>query len=186
MQWWPYISQRPYNHHILDIIMQMHSGEVGHSTENCRALKFKVQSLLDLRWLTFQEQKPSVDKNPLSGHASGTVNAVMGEEDLSLVRSVIEMKKPMNEVFRAICQAGLYQYEYRPEDKCGFHASTEHSVDECVEFKDFLRDLIDRHILKVSHQKKEGEVFTGEEWTPQRPNPLVIQFSKATNPMPSG
>jgi len=32
-----------------------HSGEVGHSTENCRALKFKVQSLIDSGWLTFQE-----------------------------------------------------------------------------------------------------------------------------------
>jgi len=82
---------------------EYHSGEVGHSTENCQALKFKVQSLLDLGWLTFQEQKPSVDKNPLSGHANGTVNVVMGEEDLSLVRSVLEIKKPMNEVFRAIC-----------------------------------------------------------------------------------
>jgi len=117
---------------------QYHNGEVGHSTENFRALKFKVQSLLDLGWLTFQEQKPSVDKNPLSGHGNGTVNAVMGEEDLSLVRSVIEIKKPMNEVFRAICQVGLYQYEYRPEDKCGFHASIEHFVDECAEFKGFV------------------------------------------------
>jgi len=49
-----------------------------------------------------------------------------------------------------------------------------------------VQDLIDRHILQVSHQKKEGEVFTREEWTPQRPKALVIQFSKAINPMPSG
>jgi len=33
---------------------------------------------------------------------------------------------------------------------------------------------------------KEGEVFTGEEWLPQRPKPLVIQFTKAAGPMPSG
>ena len=87
---------------------EYHSGEVGHFTENCRALKFKVQSLIDSGWLTFQEQKPSVNKNPLSGHSNATVNAVMGEEKPSLVRYVNEMKKPMNEVFRAICQAGLF------------------------------------------------------------------------------
>jgi len=120
-----------------------HSGEVGHSTENCRALKFKVQSLIDSGWLTFQEQKPSVDKNPLTGHANTTVNVVTGEESLGLVRSVAEIKKPLSEVFRAICQAGLFKYEYKTEDKCGFHASTEHPVDECVEFKDFVQDLID-------------------------------------------
>jgi len=135
---------------------EYHSGEVGHSTKNCHALKFKVQSLIDSGWLTFQEQKLSVDKNPLTGHANTTVNVVMGEESLSLVRRVTKMKKPLNEVLRAICQAGLFKYEYKPEDKCGFHASTEHVVDECAEFKDFVQDLIDRHILQVSHQRKEG------------------------------
>jgi len=109
----------------------------------------------------------------------------MEEESLSLVRGVTRIKKPLNEVFRAICQAGLFKYEYKTEDKCGYHASTEHSVDECAEFKDFVQDLIDRHILQVSHQRKEGEVFTGEEWIPQRPRPLVIQFTKAINLGPS-
>jgi len=32
---------------------EYHSGEVGNSTENCRALMFKVQSLIDSGWLTF-------------------------------------------------------------------------------------------------------------------------------------
>ena len=93
---------------------EYHSGEVGHSTENCRALKFKVQSLIDSRWLTFQEQKPSVNKNPLTGHANTTVNVVMEEESPSLVRSMTVMKKPLNEVFGAISQAGLFKYKYRP------------------------------------------------------------------------
>jgi len=164
---------------------EYHSGEIGHSTENCRTLKYKVQSMLDSKWLTFQEQKPSVEKNPLSGHTSSTMNAIMEEGGSILVKSVSEMKKPMNEVFKAFCQAGLFQYEYKSEDKCGFHACTKHSIDECVEFKDFVQDLIDRHVLQVCHQMKEGKVFTGEEWLPQRPKPLVIQFTKATTPMPS-
>ena len=136
--------------------------------------------MLDSGWLTFQEQKPNVEKNPLSGHTNYTVNVVIEEQDLRFVRSVIEMKKPMNEVFRAIFQVGLFQYEYKSRDKCGFHACTKHSIDECVEFKDFVQDLIDRHVLQVCHQRKEGEVFTGEKWLPQRPKPLVIQFTKAT------
>ena len=79
-----------------------------------------------------------MDKSPLAGYANTIVNVVMKEEILSLVRSVTEIKKPLNEVFGAICQVGLFKYEYRPEDKCGFHASTEHSIDECAEFKDFV------------------------------------------------
>ena len=32
---------------------EYHGGEIGHSTENCLALKYKVQSLLDSGWLNF-------------------------------------------------------------------------------------------------------------------------------------
>jgi len=67
---------------------EYHSGEIGHSTENCRALRYKVQSLIDSGWLTFQEQKPSVEKNPLSGHANSTVNAVSVSQGPSLVKQV--------------------------------------------------------------------------------------------------
>ena len=165
---------------------EYHSREVGHSIGNCRALKFKVQSLIDSGWLTFQEQKPNVDKNPLSGHSNATVNVVINEEELSLVRCVNEMKKPMNEVFRAICHAGLFSYEHKLEDKCGFHASTEHSIDECAEFRNYVQDLIDRHVLQVTHQRKEEGVFAGEEWVPQKPKPLVIQFTRPTNSIPAG
>jgi len=96
------------------------------------------------------------------------------------------MKKPINEVFEAICQAGLFQYEYKSEDECGFHACTAHSINECVEFERFVQDLMDKHVLQVCHQRKEGEVFTEEECLPQRLKPLVIQFTKAAAPMSSG
>jgi len=72
---------------------EYHSGEIGHSTENCRALRYKVQSLIDSGWLTFQEQKPNVEKNPLYGHVNSTVNAVSEGQGPSLVKSVAEMKK---------------------------------------------------------------------------------------------
>jgi len=127
-----------------------------------------------------------VDKNPFSGHSNATVNAVIDEEEPSLVRCVNEMKKPTNEVFEAICQAGLFRCEQRTEDGCDFHDSIKHSIDECVEFKNYVQDLIDRHILQVTHQKKEEGVFVGEEWVSQRPKPLVIQFTMPTNSMPIG
>ena len=80
------------------------------------------------------------------------MNAIIEEGGLSLVRNVNEMSKLMNEVFGAICQVGFY--EHRLEYKCDFHANTEHFIGECAEFKDFVQDLIYRHILQVFHQKK--------------------------------
>ena len=41
-----------------------HGGAVGYSTERCLSFKRKVQSVLDVGWLSFQEDKPTVKNNP--------------------------------------------------------------------------------------------------------------------------
>jgi len=52
-----------------------HAGAVGHSIENCRAFKTKVQSLINAGWITFQDQKPSLETNPLSIHGNASTSA---------------------------------------------------------------------------------------------------------------
>ncbi|TYK04059.1 uncharacterized protein E5676_scaffold3019G00010 [Cucumis melo var. makuwa] len=55
-----------------------HAGGVGYSTENCLALKRKVQSLINAGWLSFKKsgEKPNVNENPLSDHENLKVNVV--------------------------------------------------------------------------------------------------------------
>ena len=53
-----------------------HDGVPGHSVEQCVALKHKVQSLIDARWLTFQKDMPNVRTNPLANHRRLAVNTV--------------------------------------------------------------------------------------------------------------
>jgi len=48
----------------------------GHSTERCFPLNYKVQSLIDSEWLTFKEDKPSIENNPLSGHEKTSTNSI--------------------------------------------------------------------------------------------------------------
>ena len=52
-----------------------HENAPGHSIEKCLALKYKVQHLIDAGWLTFQEDRPNVETNPLANHRGGAVNA---------------------------------------------------------------------------------------------------------------
>ena len=42
-----------------------HGGTLGNSVEQCVALKHKVQSLIDMGWLTFQEDGSNVKTNHL-------------------------------------------------------------------------------------------------------------------------
>jgi len=69
------IIQPPYSRYYdVNAKCEYHGGEVGHLTENCQVLKYKVQSLIDSGWLTFQEQKASVEKKPSKVHASTSAN----------------------------------------------------------------------------------------------------------------
>ena len=53
-----------------------HGRTPSHLTEQCMAFKCKVQSLIEAGWLTFQEDRPNVKKNPLANHGGGAVNVV--------------------------------------------------------------------------------------------------------------
>ena len=108
-----------------------HGGVVGHSIENCRVFKFKVQSLIDSGWLTFQENKPNVENNPLSGHAGPSTNDVISEEGQGLIRSVEKLKSSLKDIFSLICQMGYFKLINCSEDSCGFHADNDHSIEEC-------------------------------------------------------
>jgi len=158
-----------------------HDGEIGLSTERCFALKHKVQALIDAGWISFKEDKPNVEANPLAGHASSSTNAIIEDERYDMVRGVNMIQTPMKKIYIVLCQAGYLKVENKQGNECGLHLGISHSIDECSKFKQILQDLIDRHILQIYRQEKEGEVCTqtGEETTLSGPKPVVIRFTKA-------
>ncbi|XVF56240.1 hypothetical protein PTKIN_Ptkin06aG0102900 [Pterospermum kingtungense] len=69
-----------------DLRCDYHNGAVGHDLNNCTALKFRVQSLIDKNVISFNvEGDPNVNKNPLPEH---NVHMVEFDEDDELVAPV--------------------------------------------------------------------------------------------------
>jgi len=68
-------------------------------------------------------------------------------------------------------------------EKCGFHPSAKHSIDECTEFEDVLQNLIDKNFVQVCHGDMEEEVLAqdGAEPCVTLPEPLVIHFTRSTS-----
>ncbi|XP_047148672.1 uncharacterized protein LOC124820924, partial [Vigna umbellata] len=161
-----------------------HGGGVGHSTERCLAFKHKVQTLIDSGWLKFQEDKPSVETNPLSGHGSASTNAVEDERH-ELIRNAGEIRSSRKFIFKALIKVGLLKGDYDEDVTCALHPDDGHSIEECGEFEDILQDLLDRSLMQVCYEDKEGEVFTqiGGESDVTLPESLVIHFTRTT-PMP--
>ena len=72
-----------------------HAGAIGHSTENYRALKFKVQELINAKWLNFKEDAPNVGSNPLPGHGGPSVGVIEEDVKQPLRRKIEDIKTPL-------------------------------------------------------------------------------------------
>ena len=71
---------------------EFHSGAPGHTIENCRAFKCKVQDLIDTKAINFNPVGPNIQNNPMPPHQGGTVRAIEEVNERVLVSKVDEIK----------------------------------------------------------------------------------------------
>ena len=73
-----------------------HSGNRGHSTEDCTALKRRVHDLIKARALAFNnEDIPDVNRNPLSDHQRPKVNAMESDPELLVEKDTRAVRMSM-------------------------------------------------------------------------------------------
>ncbi|RDY12556.1 hypothetical protein CR513_02624, partial [Mucuna pruriens] len=58
---------------------EYHAGAIGHSTKRCWSFKHKVQDLINVGWLGFEENEPNVSTNPLPAHGGQSINTLSHE-----------------------------------------------------------------------------------------------------------
>ena len=98
--------------------------------------------------------------NSLVNHESSSVNAIENEEIWELKRGVEDISTSKRFILKALCKAGMVDYEGDEEDRCPLHPKTLHDVEECLVFKELLQDLMNHSQIKISHRRKEeGKVF---------------------------
>ncbi|XP_050877425.1 uncharacterized protein LOC127081187 [Lathyrus oleraceus] len=118
-------SSLPFNRsHNPNATCAFHAGYIGHSTEDCWALKKRIQELIDQEILSFSKEKPNVKTNPLPNHGGATVNVVIEEEDTESILRAEEVKTPMSVVLQRLEQfwflEGVHDdcavYEFYPDN----------------------------------------------------------------------
>lgn len=60
--------------------------------EICKALKYKVQMLIDSKMISFKVDSPNVNNNPRHAHASPSVNTIKEYVDHGLIKEVGEVE----------------------------------------------------------------------------------------------
>ncbi|KAA0056622.1 uncharacterized protein E6C27_scaffold288G001420 [Cucumis melo var. makuwa] len=147
-----------------------HAGGMGHSTENCLALKRNVQSLINTGWLSFKKfgEKPNVNENPLPDHENPKVNAVDSLVE-KCKNEVHEIVMPMEALFEGLFKAGYVSYEYIDPNiryegydesrHCIFHQGVAgHVVQQCQKFRSKVQQLTDSKILTVYRGQGKDEM----------------------------
>ncbi|KAL5179742.1 Neurofilament heavy polypeptide [Glycine soja] len=155
-----------------------HGGVPGHSIEKCLALKYKVQHLIDVGWLTFQEDRPNVRTNPLANHGGGAINAVESDRPRRS-KPVKDVATPRRFIFEALQKGGVIPHSGRKEDSCLLHSGELHDMETCLGVEELLQRMIDqvgsegREEQHICMQSTDGSSVA-------KPKPLVIYFTKGT------
>ena len=157
-----------------------HAGAVGHSTENCLALKHKVQNLINAKWLNFKEGGPNVGSNPLPRHGNTSVNAIGDGKEQDLIRSVGKVKTPMRIIFAELCKIGIAKRSVEENERCSFDNNASHTIEDCEDFKLFIQDLMDKQMLQIGCYTKDKDIMMMDECTLPIPRPLDIYYTKST------
>ena len=135
-----------------------HGGVPRHSIEQCVAFKHKVQSLIDARWLTFQEYNPNVRTNPLASHGGLAVNAVKEWEPRGL-KKIVDVSTSRRFILEALRKAGMICLDGDKGDSYLMHPGTSHDVETCPMAEELLQGMMNRGQIEVCSAKKgEGDV----------------------------
>ncbi|XP_058784698.1 uncharacterized protein LOC131659539 [Vicia villosa] len=152
---------------------EFHSGAPGHNIENCKALKYQVQNLLDSKAIEFTPTPgPNVVQNPMPPHGSHAANALDCVEDTRLVKDVTELGSLLPLLKVELLRMGLYAGCGELCNDCMATSSV------CDKVKNGIRQLIDSGYLQFERVRRP-EVFENEI------NVASIPYTPAKIPIPA-
>ena len=115
-----------------------HGGIPGQSIEQCLALKSKDQSLVEARWLTFQEDRPNIKTNLLANHGEGWVNAIEVSR-LHGPKHLKDITTSRRFIYKALQKVGMIPHGGRRKDSCLMHLGELHDMETCLAVRDLLQ-----------------------------------------------
>ena len=95
-----------------------HSGNSGHSTEDCTALKRRVHDLIKAGALAFDDDDvPDVNRNPLPDHQRPKINSIGSNPELQIEKDAKAVRMPMETVNEALFKAKMLDEKQGKKEK---------------------------------------------------------------------
>ena len=133
-----------------DMTCEYHQGEVGHTVENYRVLRHRIQDLLDQGVLKFRIE--------------GVVNTIGVEKNDEV--DITSTKIPWEPLFHELKRRGLLTLPRAPKESteagtCQYHPGTQdHNLRGCEEFKKEVASLMTRGLIRRRGEQPEEYCMT--------------------------
>ncbi|GAU44936.1 hypothetical protein TSUD_400640 [Trifolium subterraneum] len=138
-----------------DLTCAFHHGAPGHDVERCYALKKAVQELIRNKVLSFKDENPNVQNNPLPNHGS-SVHFIQSCQETSTILSVKDIKTPLVPIHNKMCEAKLFSHD---------HATCEECLKKpqgCFRDQEDIQRLMDKGELVVTKKSEDVCVIVPE------------------------
>ena len=175
-----------------------HSGNRGHSLEDCTALKWRVNDFINRRELIFEDEDvPNVNENPLPNHWWPKVNVVESTQEMQVKRDVRDVCMLMVLVYEALVKAGRLKGGQKKKEEMDqekyfwqYHERTiDHFIQECLEFLELIQEIINEGEIEFYGKMEEQNVSV---LLKEVPKPVTIfyrgwgqQVTKETSHVPT-
>uniref|UniRef100_A0A2N9HG88 G-patch domain-containing protein n=1 Tax=Fagus sylvatica TaxID=28930 RepID=A0A2N9HG88_FAGSY len=133
-----------------DLTCEYHQGEVGHTVENCRVLRHRIQDLLDQGVLKFRIE--------------GVINTIGAEKDEEV--DITSTRIPWEPLFHELKKRGLLPTPRAPKESteagtCQYHPGVrDHNLQGCEEFKKEVAGLITKGLIRRRGEQPERDCMT--------------------------
>uniref|UniRef100_A0A2N9FSK9 RNA-directed DNA polymerase n=1 Tax=Fagus sylvatica TaxID=28930 RepID=A0A2N9FSK9_FAGSY len=133
-----------------DLTCEYHQGEVGHTVENCRVLRHRIQDLLDQGVLKFRIE--------------GVINTIGAEKDEEV--DITSTRIPWEPLFHELKKRGLLPAPRAPKESteagtCQYHPGVrDHNLQGCEEFKKEVAGLITKGLIRRRGEQPERDCMT--------------------------
>ncbi|XP_058005236.1 uncharacterized protein LOC131180938 [Hevea brasiliensis] len=171
---------------------EYHGGALGHSTDNCGALRGRVQALIKNGWLKIEGNSslPNVTSNPLPNHGTGNGVNMIEPQDENSILEVDRLIPHFEKIFAMAVREGYLCPQTSGSESdtgCPYHVgATDHELQNCEEFRQEVRRMLSLKTLRCQRKPRlEGEVNIARFGrNASTPNPRLT-FSALSIPTPT-
>ena len=113
---------------------------------------------------------PNVARNSFPNLTDQGVNGISEGESKKIKYEVAEVRTPLRRVWKEMVKRGLIVLDSREESEeeksyCEFHNKVGHEIQECVEFRDLVQNMINNKEMEFYEKTKnlgDGDICASE------------------------